>query len=88
MHCPSRHRIVNREIAEPLVLSVRTVETHRARIQRRLGCRSRAQLVRWALDYDLPRRPTRRPRSSSAELLHSRGLGVGPRRSFTTDPSR
>ena len=43
----------NREIAERLVLSVRTVETHRARIQRRLGCRSRAQLVRWALDHDL-----------------------------------
>ena len=43
----------NREIAERLVLSVRTVETHRARIQRRLGCHSRAQLVRWALEHDL-----------------------------------
>ena len=36
----------NREIADRLVLSVRTVETHRARIQHRLGLRSRAELVR------------------------------------------
>jgi two-component system, NarL family, response regulator NreC len=40
----------NHEIAERLVLSVRTVETHRSRIQRRLGLRSRAEVVRWALD--------------------------------------
>jgi two-component system, NarL family, response regulator NreC len=43
----------NREIAERLVLSVRTVETHRARIQRRLGLGTRAELVRWALEHDL-----------------------------------
>lgn len=41
------------EIANRLTLSVRTVETHRARIQRRLGLRSRAQLVRWALDHGM-----------------------------------
>ena len=43
----------NREVAERLVLSVRTVETHRSRIQRRLDVRSRAGLVRWALDHGL-----------------------------------
>jgi two-component system, NarL family, response regulator NreC len=43
----------NREIAERLVLSVRTVETHRARIQRRLDLRSRAELVRWAIERGL-----------------------------------
>jgi len=43
----------NGEIAERLVLSVRTVETHRARIQTRLGLSSRAELVRWALERGL-----------------------------------
>src|SRR4029453_2457545 len=43
----------NREIAEILFLSIRTVETHRARIQKRLGLASRAGLVRWALDEGL-----------------------------------
>ncbi len=43
----------NREIAERLFLSVRTVETHRARIQGRLKIASRAELVRWALDEGL-----------------------------------
>jgi two-component system, NarL family, response regulator NreC len=43
----------NREIAEQLVLSVRTVETHRARIRMRLGLATRARLVRWALDQGL-----------------------------------
>jgi two-component system response regulator NreC len=43
----------SREIADRLVLSVRTIETHRARIQRRLSVRSRAELVRWALEHGL-----------------------------------
>jgi two-component system, NarL family, response regulator NreC len=43
----------SREIAERLVLSVRTVEAHRARVQARLGAASRAELVRWALDHGL-----------------------------------
>jgi two-component system response regulator NreC len=43
----------NREIAERLVLSVRTVETHRSRIHRRLELRSRAELVSWALEQGL-----------------------------------
>jgi two-component system, NarL family, response regulator NreC len=43
----------NAEIAEQLFLSVRTVETHRAHIQRKLGIVSRAELVRYALDRGL-----------------------------------
>jgi two-component system response regulator NreC len=43
----------SREIADRLVLSVRTVEAHRARVQARLGVASRAELVRWALDHGL-----------------------------------
>ena len=43
----------NSEIAEQLYLSVRTVETHRARIQQKLGVSTRAELVRYALDNDL-----------------------------------
>jgi two-component system, NarL family, response regulator NreC len=43
----------NSEIAQKLFLSVRTVETHRAHIQQKLGRSSRAELVRYALDNDL-----------------------------------
>jgi two-component system response regulator NreC len=43
----------NNEIAQQLYLSVRTVETHRAHIQQKLGMSSRAELVRYALDNDL-----------------------------------
>jgi two-component system response regulator NreC len=43
----------NAEIGERLFLSVRTVETHRAHIQHKLGRSSRAELVRYALDRGL-----------------------------------
>jgi len=43
----------NSEIAEQLFLSVRTVETHRARVQQKLGLSSRAELVGYALERDL-----------------------------------
>jgi two-component system response regulator NreC len=36
-----------------LYLSVRTVETHRAHIQQKLGRTTRAELVRYALDHGL-----------------------------------
>jgi two-component system response regulator NreC len=39
----------NTEIADKLFISVRTVETHRAHIQQKLGASSRAELVRDAL---------------------------------------
>jgi two-component system response regulator NreC len=43
----------NTEIAEQLFLSTRTVETHRAHIQRKLDLTTRAELVRYALDNGL-----------------------------------
>jgi len=43
----------NTEIAEQLFLSTRTVETHRAHIQRKLDLSTRAELVRYALDHGL-----------------------------------
>ena len=43
----------NAEIGEQLFLSVRTVETHRAHVQKKLGRTTRAELVRYALDHGL-----------------------------------
>ena len=39
----------NQEIAKLLFISIRTAETHRARIMTKLGLRSRAEIVRYAL---------------------------------------
>jgi two-component system, NarL family, response regulator NreC len=43
----------NTEIAEQLFLSVRTVESHRAHIQQKLGLSTRAELVKYALEHKL-----------------------------------
>jgi two-component system response regulator NreC len=43
------------EIAQMLGLSPRTIETHRARIHRKLGLGTRAELVHYALRHDLLR---------------------------------
>ena len=43
----------NVEIADMLHLSLRTVETHRAHIHRKLGLATRAELVRYALGRGL-----------------------------------
>jgi two-component system, NarL family, response regulator NreC len=43
----------NAEIATELYVSVRTVETHRAHIQQKLGIKARADLVRYALERGL-----------------------------------
>jgi DNA-binding NarL/FixJ family response regulator len=40
----------NQEVADRLSLSVKTVETHRARLVEKLGLRTRADLVRFALE--------------------------------------
>jgi two-component system response regulator NreC len=45
----------NADIASQLFLSVRTVESHRAHIQEKLGRGTRAELVRYALDQGLLR---------------------------------
>ncbi|HEV3379325.1 MAG TPA: response regulator transcription factor [Thermoleophilaceae bacterium] len=43
----------NREMAERLYLSIRTVESHRARIQRKLGRSSRSDLVDYVIERGL-----------------------------------
>lgn len=43
----------NSEIAEMLHLSVKTVETYKARLKQKLGLRSRAALVRYALELGI-----------------------------------
>jgi two-component system, NarL family, response regulator NreC len=43
----------NTEIAQQLYLSVRTVETHRAHIQRKTGRTTRAELVQYALEHEM-----------------------------------
>jgi two-component system, NarL family, response regulator NreC len=43
----------NTEIAEQLYLSVRTVESHRARVQQKLKLNKRSDLVRYALERGL-----------------------------------
>jgi DNA-binding NarL/FixJ family response regulator len=40
----------NQEIAKLLFISIRTAETHRARIMHKLGLKSRAEIVRYALE--------------------------------------
>jgi DNA-binding NarL/FixJ family response regulator len=40
----------NQEIAKLLFISIRTAETHRARIMQKLGLKSRAEIVRYALE--------------------------------------
>ena len=43
--------LTNREIAEVLVISQRTAENHLQRVLNRLGLRSRAQVVAWAIEH-------------------------------------
>jgi two-component system, NarL family, response regulator NreC len=43
----------NQEIAQRLVLSVKTVETHRSHVMEKLGLKTRAELVRFALQENL-----------------------------------
>ena len=43
----------NKEVGTQLCLSVKTIETHRARIVDKLGLRSRADLTRYALEAGL-----------------------------------
>jgi two-component system, NarL family, response regulator NreC len=43
----------NAEVAEQLFISIRTVESHRAHIQQKLGLTSRAELVRYALEHGM-----------------------------------
>jgi two-component system response regulator NreC len=41
--------LTNQQIADQLIISVRTVETHRAHVMDKLGFKSRSELVKYAL---------------------------------------
>ena len=43
----------HKEVADRLAVSVKTIETYRGRVSEKLGLRSRAELVRYALDAGL-----------------------------------
>jgi DNA-binding NarL/FixJ family response regulator len=43
----------NRQIAELLTLSIRTIESHRANLMGKLGLSSRVELVTYAEEHDL-----------------------------------
>jgi len=43
----------NQEAADQLVVSVKTIETHRRRLSDKLGLKSRAQLFRFAVEVGL-----------------------------------
>jgi DNA-binding NarL/FixJ family response regulator len=43
----------NRQVADVLHISVRTVESHRANLMSKLGLSSRAELVRYAMEHNL-----------------------------------
>jgi DNA-binding NarL/FixJ family response regulator len=45
--------LTNQETADRLFVSVKTVETHRARLSQKLGLKKRADLVRYALETGL-----------------------------------
>ncbi len=47
----------NREVAERIFRSVKTVETYRANIKKKLGIRNRADMVRYAREAGLLDRP-------------------------------
>ena len=47
---------MNPEIADKLVISVRTVETHRSNIQRKLGTGNRAELISYAVENGIVER--------------------------------
>jgi DNA-binding CsgD family transcriptional regulator len=65
--------LTNREIAQSLVISTRTVESHIEHIKVKLGFTRRARIVAWALEcayYDVARRQTNpRDRDDSGRLL-------------------
>jgi DNA-binding NarL/FixJ family response regulator len=48
--------LTNRQISTRLGISERTAGNHVARILRKLGLRSRAQIAAWVTEYSLPTR--------------------------------
>jgi len=64
--------MTNRDIAEKLFLSERTVEGHVEKIRNKLGFRSRTEVARWAVEHQLIGKTLEPPNAGS------RGSGAGP----------
>lgn len=47
-----RHGLSNKAIATALVLSPRTIESHVSSLLAKTGCRSRTELVLWAMETE------------------------------------
>ncbi len=56
------HGHTNREIAEKLEIGAKSVDTYRSRLSDKLGLKTRAELVRFALERGLLETPTAEPR--------------------------
>ena len=65
-----------RDRASSSILSVRTVESHRAHIQQKLGRSTRAELVRYALDHGLVERLSLGQRAGRPRLDDGAGRGT------------
>lgn len=70
----------NKEMAEILNLSVKTIETHRAAAMRKLNLTSTAAIVRYAVRNSATAWSNERKRS--ATFTHSRAVGMEERRSL------
>ena len=53
MLCDLALGFTNKEVAQRLAVSVKTVETYRARLSDKLGLARRAELVRYAMAHNL-----------------------------------
>lgn len=63
----------NADVARELNVSLRTAESDRARVMRKLGFSKRSELVRWALDRRLLN-GAGNPQSGSAPATMARGV--------------
>ncbi len=68
----------NRQIAEQLILSVKTVESHKAHMMQKLGFRRQVELVRFALRHFGP------PSEPPLEQPDDRGEGLAATRQIAT----
>lgn len=57
----------NKQIAHELGMSVRTVETHRLNLRRKLRITGQAELVKYAIDHMLPLKKLHAGRASREE---------------------
>jgi len=70
----------NKEISSELDIGVKAVEAYRARLMKRLGCSSSAEMIRYAVREGLGRHKYRNMGSWAAAAVHGGGPSHGVRR--------